>query len=103
MDWYAVRCIFENSSRSSFEERIVLWRADTLDHAIEQAERDAEEYARDLDIRYAGLAQAYGPLYDDPDVGVEVFSLMRDSALDAPDYLARFFDTGAERQLSAGE
>jgi hypothetical protein len=99
MDWYAVRCIFEDPGRMLFEERIVLWRADTVDDAIVQAERDAKEYAVDSDMRYAGLAQAYGPLYDDPDAGVEVYSLMRESELDAPSYLTRFFDTGAERSL----
>jgi len=31
-----------------------------------------------------------------------VFSLIRDSGLEAPAYLDRFFDTGAERQGSPG-
>ena len=46
------------------------------------------------------LAQAYGPLDDDPGDGIAVSSLMRQSELAATEYLTRFFDTGAERQQS---
>lgn len=43
-----------------------MWQADTLDQAIRRAEREAEDYAGSLGVGYTGLAQAYGPLDDDP-------------------------------------
>jgi hypothetical protein len=110
--WYAVRCIFrhrfledlESADATIYEERITLWRAPSVDHAIELAEDEAASYAAVMDARvmdagdeYLGLAQAY-ELVDDPGHGSEVFSLLRESELDAEAYLDTFFDTGTERQ-----
>jgi hypothetical protein len=98
--WFSVRCILRFAERSpaTFEERITLWRAADFDQALSLAEAEAREYA-DLfgDCAYAGLAQAYA-LVEAPGHGTEVFSLMRDSALEPEAYLTRFFDTGRERQ-----
>lgn len=85
-----------------YEERITLWRARDLDHAIELAEAEASKYSEDPSdtdqpIRYVKLAQAY-QLVDQPGSGAEVFSLIRDSDLDPQDYLSRYFDTGNEHQ-----
>lgn len=85
-DWYAVRCIirFEpqpGSAGATYEERITLWRADSFDHAVERAERDARDYASTTagsPESYLGFAPAYH-LADVPGDGAEVFSLMRDS------------------------
>jgi len=100
MIWCSVRCIIEFRDLSTFEERVTLWRASSLGDAIELAEAEAREYATGLDGRYAGMAQAYGPIDGEPGHGVEVFSLMRSSSLDAAAYLSRFFDTGTEQQQS---
>ena len=63
------------------------------------SESEARQYTDVLgDVEYMGLAQAYR-LEDVPRSGSEVFSLMRDSSLDADDYLSAFFDT----VLSASE
>jgi hypothetical protein len=97
-DWYAVRCIFR--AGEAYEERITLWRAASLDDAIERAEAEARTYAAELlpdPDAYVGLAQAYA-LADPPGDGAEVFSLIRDSPLEPEAYLDRFFDTGDERQ-----
>jgi hypothetical protein len=37
------------------------------------------------------------------DEGIEVFSLMRVSALPSGEYIRSFFDTGSERQRPLGE
>lgn len=112
--WFAVRCVFhtvaaeENEDRPveswppSFEERITLWRAQSLDEAITLAEREAREYASLLTdeehlCRYAGLAQAYH-LAGKPGHGTEIYSLIRDSEMEPDAYLDKFFDTGWERQ-----
>jgi hypothetical protein len=105
--WYAVRCIFRSgwppdeppTDVRHYEERITLWRAGSVEEAIELAETEAAEYAAIIDeapSEYLGLAQAY-VLGDPPDHGTEIYSLIRDSRLDPDDYLDAFFDTGAER------
>lgn len=100
--WISVRCIFHTERQGSrfYEERITLWRATSMDDAIERAEAEAHEYARDTSSEndttvYAGLAQAY-LLADDPEDGAEVYSLIRGSDVDTGDYLDAFFDTGTE-------
>jgi hypothetical protein len=103
--WYAVRCIFElralpEGSTHDYEERVTLWTASSLDHAIVQGEAEAHDYAaRILDSGdvYLGLAQAYR-LTDAPGHGAEVFSLIRTSRLPPDSYLDTFFDTGDEKQ-----
>jgi hypothetical protein len=102
LSWYSVRCVFDHGHSAdtdlvSYEERITLWQAASLDEAIELAEAEAIEYASTLDSRYMGLAQAYW-LSDEPVHGEEIFSLTRDSNSAGSDYLNAFFDTGAERQ-----
>jgi hypothetical protein len=110
--WYAVRCIFRNAEsrpwgpsdlepgQYAYEERITLWRAESVEEAIARAETDAASYAAAIeggDTEYVGLAQAYH-MFVDPSDGAEVFSLIRYSSLDPDDYLDHFFETGAERQ-----
>ena len=82
--WFAVRCMFSIGAFSAprargYEERITLWRAGSFEAAVEMAEAEASQYAAtvpDLETEYLGLAQALR-LFDDPDHGAEVFSLMR--------------------------
>lgn len=101
MDSYSVRCLFRWRSRPGqaaaylYEERITLWSASGLDEAIALAEQEAGTYA-DEGIEYLGLAQAYALVDTLAGHGVEVFSLLRDSDLAPEQYLAAFFDTGAE-------
>jgi hypothetical protein len=95
--WFAVRCVYIHPP-STYEERITLWRAESLEHAISLAETDATEHAEIVGARYLDFAQAYGPLEEDLSAGTEVFSLMRDSSLNPERYVSRFFDSGAEQQ-----
>jgi len=109
--WFAVRCLFRKAWASTedspgghrYEERITLWQATDADEAIAKAEAEAAEYAAVIEEspdEYLGLAQSYA-LFDNPALdGAEVFSLIRDSNLDAEGYLNTFFDTGAEHQRS---
>lgn len=102
--WYAVRCVFKYSDAgpptNTYEERITLWRAPSPDAALELAEAEATRYSESLDhAEYTGFAQSFNLFVGDTiGHGDEVFSLMRDSDLDAEDYLDVFFDTGAEHQ-----
>jgi hypothetical protein len=100
--WFGVRCVFRWSQPPTYEERITIWEAESLDDAIVKAETEALAYAKRLDSEYLQIAQAYwiGPAK--PTNGSEVYSLMRDSDLDADDYLDTFYDTGQERQRTTG-
>ena len=103
MQWFAVRCVFRDTTSTTFyEERVTLWRAESFEAAIEQAEAEAHDYAEVLSLRYLGLAQAY-KLADLPGDGAEVFSLCRESELGERAYLDAFFDTGTERQRQTTE
>jgi hypothetical protein len=110
--WYAVRCLFRTTENrpwgptdlaageNAYEERITLWRAASLDEAVERAESEARAYADAIEgdsTEYVGLAQAFH-LIEEPADGAEVYSLIRVSELMPDDYLDRFFDTGRERQ-----
>ena len=107
-EWFSVRCVFASgwsapATGTNYEERVTLWRAASLDDAIERAEAEAREYAatiRDSPDTYLGFAQAYR-LADEPGDGAEVFSLVRRSDLPHDDYLDAFFDTGDEYQRDA--
>ncbi|MFJ3302405.1 hypothetical protein ACIPSA_04655 [Streptomyces sp. NPDC086549] len=95
--WYGVRCVFRHRALGVYEERITLWRAHSLDEAIERGESEALRYCADLDdVEYAGFAEAYRT-DDVPGEGAEVFSLMRESELPPGAYVERFFATGGER------
>ena len=63
MDSYSVRCIFrwgprqDQKAKHLYEERITLWQAESIDHAIELAEQEAEVYASE-DMEFLGYSQA---------------------------------------------
>lgn len=105
MPTYTVRTVIRWVPRSDqqkkfvYEERITAWNSDTIEAAIDEAEKEAREYA-DEGAEALDLFQGYW-LFDEIDVlrqGTEVFSLLRESDLEPSDYLDAFFDTGTEHQ-----
>jgi hypothetical protein len=104
MPSYSVRCLFRwldppsGSAANTYEERITLWRAASIDAAIGLAETEAGAYAKDGGCEYLGYCQAFALANEVALSGVEVFSLLRDSELEPSMYLNAFFDTGAERE-----
>lgn len=103
LGWYSVRCVIEHGQPSGaggngYEERITLWRASSFDEAIERAEAEATRYADGLDdSTVTDLVQAYH-LFDEPGDGAEIFSLIRESHMQAESYITALFDTGTEHQ-----
>jgi hypothetical protein len=98
--WFGVRCLFRTDvaeEDAAYEERVTVWRAEDMDHAIRLAEAEALEYAAAIDAEYLGLAQCY-TMADDLVFGAEVFSLIRTSPLGPREYLNAHFDTGTESQ-----
>jgi hypothetical protein len=98
--WYGVRCVFQWTSHEEkpYEERITVWRATSIEEAVEFAEKEAVDYAESgYEMTYLGFAQGFALDEEvEPGHGVEVFSLIRDSELPQAEYLDRFFDTGEE-------
>ena len=102
--WFCVRCIFHWIDAGCFEERLTIWRAESIDNAIVSAEKEAVEYEigdGDSRIVYVGVAQAYALPDDELDSGVEVFSLLRDSRMDSAEYVNYFFTTGNEHSVES--
>ena len=66
--WFGVRCVFRWSEPVTYEERVTLWEAHSLDDAIAMAEEDALAYASRLNSEYLQMAQAYwiGPSDPNP-------------------------------------
>ena len=101
MDSYSVRCIFrweprqDQKAKHLYEERITLWQAQSIDHAIELAEEEAGDYASE-NMEFLGYSQAYALFESVPANGIEIFSLLRESDLDSEIYIDTFFDTGSE-------
>ena len=102
--WYSVRCVFRVlgmppvSKSNLYEERITLWRAESLDAAIEKAEAEAREFEVATGAEYLKIAQAYWLPDEVLSEGSEVFSLMRESDESPDQYLDAHFDDGLERQ-----
>lgn len=95
--WFGVRHVIMNGS--AYEERITVWESESFEDAIARAEVEAATYAAEVlhDGHVLDLFQAYA-LPEPPGHGGEVFSLVRESALDPGNYLRAFFDTGDELQ-----
>ena len=97
MSWFAVRHVVRNGR--SYEERITLWQSENFDAAIESAQTEAKAYCElDKSWQLLDLWQAFELEADAIADGAEVFSLIRESALDPEQYINRFFATGTELQ-----
>lgn len=99
--WYAVRSVIRLSETDGgdsrrYEERITLLRTGSFEEAVERAEAEAIEYTADGGQYLIEFGQVFH-LFDEPGDGAEVFSLIRDSALEPDEYVTTFFDTGRER------
>ena len=105
MPTYSVRTVIRWAPRSDqkkkfiYEERITAWNCESIEDAIDLAEKEVKEYA-DEGAETLDLFQGYW-LFDEIDLipqGTEVFSLLRDSDLESCVYLDTFFDLGVEHQ-----
>jgi hypothetical protein len=107
--WYGVRSVIEHpdedptSGEHWYEERITLWRAGSIEEALELADAEADHYAEENDCENTGLVQAFRIASPHVTSGTEVFSLIRGSRLAADDYLDALFDTGNEIQREAAD
>src|SRR5512141_3282241 len=100
MTWFSVRCVYRLLPPiDRYVERITVWRATSFPEVLALAEHDAQDCAAREGLEYLGFADAF-QMPQAPEDGIELFSLMRDSDLDAVDYVVRVFATGGETALS---
>ncbi|MGI5478770.1 hypothetical protein [Streptomyces lavendofoliae] len=85
-----------------YEERVVLFRARSLNGAIELAERESAEYAEDGGLEVLDMVQAYRISDGDEEVGAgtEVFSKLHALDLPANAFLDRYDSGPAHTQSS---
>ncbi|MFJ6793681.1 hypothetical protein [Streptomyces sp. NPDC091268] len=102
--WYGARTFYRWLSweERPFEERVVLFRARSLDEAVELAERESAEYAREGDLEVLDMVQAYRISDGDEEVGAgtEVFSKLHALDLPANEFLDRYDSGPAHTHIS---
>jgi hypothetical protein len=97
-EWYGAKTVIRltkverERGLRCYEERIVLIRAHDMDEAIRLAEEEAERYASDHG-KHLGDVNVFR-IHDAPEVGTEVFSVIRDLALSEDEFLTRFCEDG---------
>lgn len=100
--WYSAKMIFGTYDRVSgrrmtYEERIVLFRANSFEHAIELAEEEAQRYCEGLNdgkwqTRFEGFIDVFHLFDSNVGHGTEIYSNMRESELDAKEFIDRYYD-----------
>lgn len=101
--WYSARTFYRwlTWDNEPYEERVVLFRAHSLDEAIALAEQEAAAYAGANDFEALDLVQAYRISDDDEEavgVGTEVFSKLHALDLTADEFLDRYDSGDAHTQ-----
>ncbi|MFD3726698.1 hypothetical protein [Streptomyces sp. NPDC058671] len=95
--WYGVRTFHRWLAWDNrpYEERVVLFRARSLDEALELAERESAEYAGESAFAVLDMMQAYRISDVDEEVGAgtEVFSKLHVLDLPPSEFLDRY-DSG---------
>jgi hypothetical protein len=95
--WFGAKCIFHFDELDTFEERIIILRASSLDNAIELAEQEACAYeSKDDRCSYTGFVNVYKMYDEELKEGAEVYSIMRKSKLSDDEFLDKYYDDGSE-------
>ena len=99
-EWYAVKGLFrwymkDGGQTDQVEERVVLFEAESFDHALDLAEAEAATYCvpdpeANFLIEPAGWWHAYW-IGETPAHGVEVFSRGAKTGLDSKSFVKRYY------------
>ena len=91
--WYGIRSLFlfgrKKDGTNVFEERVVVFSGATVERAFAKATKEAEEYAKTLNIRMHRYMEAYEQDGDALIEGYEVWSVLYESR----ETLSSFFKT----------
>lgn len=100
LDWYSVKSLFRWYFKASgdterVEERVVLFRAESFDHALNLAELEAQTYCTDdpganFSIEPIGWWHAYW-VGEEPLSGVEIFSRSCLTKLGSKAFVSRYY------------
>jgi len=106
-EWFAVKGLFrwyfrETGDTGRVEERVVLFRAENFDQAIEFAEREAESYCADdpkanFQIETLGWWNAYQIGEEQIGHGTEVYSRLADTSLSGESFIRRYYPKSQDR------
>lgn len=105
-EWYGVKGLFrwhfkEGGNTANIEERIVLFFAESFEDALAQAEAEAAIYCEDdpqatYRIESLGWWKAFA-IEDIPGQGIEVFSRLCKTDLNADAFLRRYYPKAHDR------
>ncbi|MFE7553814.1 DUF4288 domain-containing protein [Streptomyces gardneri] len=102
--WYSARTFYRwlTWKNRPYEERVVLFRARSLDEAVELAERESAAYAAESGFEVLDMVQAYRISEGDEEMGAgtEVFSVLHALDLSADEFLDRYDSGPAHTQSS---
>jgi len=91
--WYGIRSVFlfgrKKDGTNVFEERVVVFSGVTVERAFAKAKKEAENYAKVLNMKMYPYMEAYTQDGDDLIDGYEVWSVLYESR----ETLALFFKT----------
>jgi lauroyl/myristoyl acyltransferase len=95
--WFAVKCVYHDSKKGLYEERITLYRARDGKEAIDKAEEETKQVCEALEgYSYTGYAEAFHLFDEEFNDGVELYASLRKSKLSSADYVKKFVRTGEE-------
>lgn len=110
LDWYSVKSLFrwyfkDSGETDRVEERVVLFRAESFEHALNLAETEAQTYCIDdlsanFSVEPAGWWHAYW-IGEEPLSGVEVFSRGCATKLSSRAFVSRYYPQCHETEASA--
>lgn len=106
-EWYAVKGLFRwyfknNGETANVEERVVLFLARSLDHALDLAEAEAARYCAEDEtanfrIEPLGWWNAYRIGQDCMASNVEVYSRLIETRLSGDSFIKRYFPKSHDR------
>ncbi len=102
MRWFGVRSVYcsrcvDPEHAFSYEERVLVFLADSFESAIKLAEHESQQYVGTSESIALDYFNAFEIIDDQIQNGTEVYSLIRDSNLASEEYIDSYFDTGDER------
>jgi len=89
--WYAIRSTFRigvKDDSNIYEERIVVFRAESIEEAFSKAKKEAEQYEYESGFEWIGQLDSYH-IFDPEEIseGREVWSEYQESELNADEFL----------------
>ncbi|WP_162844091.1 DUF4288 domain-containing protein [Sinobacterium caligoides] len=96
MEWYAVRNVFhfgvKSDGKNVFEERVVVFQAESFDEVHSKAEAEAAQYAKDNDFSVHDMQECYRQDGENLIDGYEVWSQLFEAHLSLEAFYATRYE-----------